>query len=84
MSKTRRHQPRSPIRHPFIEIAGDVYLMLDWFDLDDGKRSRDQISLVRLSKKELELYDTCRSTADSVGNLLPLVRRRLERQRAQG
>lgn len=66
-----------PIRHPFLEIAGDVYVMADWFELTEGRLSRDQIVLVRLTPKELRIYDNCRSTADSIGNLLPSLRRRL-------
>jgi hypothetical protein len=81
MSRRQSHRTAQPIRHPFIEIGGDVYMMLDWFDLDDGVVSRNRIALVRLTAKELALYDECRTTADSVGNVLPLVERRLGRQR---
>jgi hypothetical protein len=70
--------PTYPIRHAFIEVAGDLYMMVDWFELEDGDVSRDEIRLVRLTAKELKVYDECRTTADSVGNVLPLVRKRME------
>lgn len=73
-----RHQP---IRHPFIEVAGDTYVMLDWFALEDGKLSRERITLVRLSAKELEVYDAYRATGDSVGNVMAWVQRRLRCER---
>jgi hypothetical protein len=58
-------------------------MMPDWFELDDGNLSRDRITLVRLTAKELRVYDECRTTDDSVGNVLPLVRRRLARSARQ-
>jgi hypothetical protein len=58
-------------------------MMPDWFELDDGDLSRDRIVLVRLTPKELRLYDECRTAADSVGNVLPHVRRRLTRAARQ-
>ena len=81
MNGRRPRQPLPPIRHPFLEIAGAVYMMRDWFELDDGDLSRDCIVLVRLTASELRMYDEYRTTSDAVGNLLPLVQRRLARRR---
>lgn len=66
-----------PIRNPFIEIAEDTFLIVDWFDIDDGKRGRDELKLVRLTKAELRLYDLHRCTTSEVGHVLYAVRKRL-------
>ncbi len=72
-----KHRYRQPIRHPFVEIAGDMFLILDWFELNANARSRDVLTLVRLTSSELRYYDRITTAIDSVGHLLPRVRKRL-------
>lgn len=80
MKRSRRPKPR--IRHPFIEIAGDVYMVRHWFEIDDGKRGRDELTLVRLTPKELRLYDWHSAVGCAVGSVEFEVQGRLgERKR---
>jgi hypothetical protein len=67
---------RSRFRHPFIEIGGDVYVMIDWFELETGKLSGRRIVLERLSRAELRIYDRHRTTAECVGAVLARLRAR--------
>jgi hypothetical protein len=81
MRRNSQRQQRRPahIRHPFFEIGGDVYVMLDWFALEDGSQPRDQIVLTRLTPGEVRMYDEYRATADEVGLLAPEIRKLLAR-----
>lgn len=80
-SQRARRKKLQPLRNPLLEIGGETYILIDWFELEDGTLPRDQIVLERLTPRELRVYDESQALADGVAWVLPLVHERRGRER---